>query len=149
VNHLTRDAVEALVQGVAPATEAQRRHLAACPECAARLAREARFEMQLLGATGSLAPPAGAAPRSLAPAAAARVALTIAATLALVALGTRLIGGGSAPRGVSMPHPAVVHLGPDTPCLVDPVSLAPGHDVVEPEPAGLRDTPVSTGRGLE
>jgi hypothetical protein len=149
VNHLTRDAVEALVQGVAPATEAQRRHLAACPECAARLAREARFEMQLLGATGSLAPPAGAAPRSLAPGAAARAALTIAATLALVALGTRLIGGGSAPREIPPPHPAVVHAGPDSPCLVDPVTLAPGHDVVAPEPAGLRTTPVSVGTDVE
>ena len=137
MTHLTRDEVEALVLGVAPATEGQRVHLAACPECAERLAREARFELELHLATGSIARAAAVSQRWPALSRAARLALPIAATLALVALGARLIAGGSARDEVPATHPIAVRPAADSPCLVDPITLAPGHDVFVPEPPGL------------
>jgi hypothetical protein len=48
VNHLTPEEFEAFVLGTPLADPASfRRHIAACPECAERLAREARLELIL------------------------------------------------------------------------------------------------------
>ncbi len=89
MEHLSQEQFDAMVMGTAPPDdEAVRRHLAICEACARRLAREAQFESDLYDAAASAATNASMARARSAPARMWRVALPVAAALAVVAFGT-------------------------------------------------------------
>jgi len=125
VTHLSAADIEALVLGEAPPRgDARLVHLATCPECARRLACEARAELALQEAVASSSSAAYATSR-WGFAAAAMLTLVLAAGLFVTSIPTRPV----ARHAFHSKAPSA----PDMPCLVDPVSLGPGHDVSSPE----------------
>jgi len=130
VSHLPAAELEALIMGSAAPTDAQRRHLAACPECAARLAREARLESafyEIAAESGN-----GGAPRW---SDALRVAWPLAAA-ALVLLGlSRLMAEHGLPVDRVVSQPITDDIG--RPCMIDPRLVGPGHDAVAPSDFAL------------
>ncbi len=150
MEHLTSGELEVLLSGDSDELSGERqRHLASCDTCAARLAREARLEVALRDA---LATPADVrpehAPRPWA-VSGWRVALQVAAALAIVAASIHFLlpPKESVPAGARAPTPGL--LPSDTPCLVDPRGLGPGHDVISPSEI-CRDVlpPAEPGRVL-
>jgi hypothetical protein len=146
VRHLEAAEVEALVMDpAAPEHAAARQHLAACPECARRLAEEARFELDLHAAADLAARERPAVQRLPAPS--WRLALSAAAAIAVLASGAWLLArrGDEAPAPSPPPPDAAVvglrMVAPDTPCLRDPRLLGPCSDVRLPAENGCY-TPV-------
>ena len=132
MEHLTPEEFETLVMGFAGNLgESRHRHLATCEACARRLALEARLELDLFAAVPDAAHARERSARRVGVARLLRIALPIAAALAIVvALSRMLAPGPEAPQTtLLMPSPG---MAPDTPCLVDPRGLGPGHDVVAP-----------------
>ena len=136
MDHLTESELEALVMGITEGvSEARRRHLAACNECARRLAREARVELDIYDALSSTATPAVARAEHSTQswqAGIRRVALPVAAALALTAVAVRFLAPQDSPAPLPPPAAAPGSVAGDTPCLVDPRGLGPGHDVIAP-----------------
>src|SRR5262249_50155550 len=86
VEHLSQEQLDAMVMGTASGDDqAVRRHLATCEACARRLAREAQFESDLYDAAASPATNVAMARARSVPARMWRVALPVAAALAVVA----------------------------------------------------------------
>jgi len=142
VTHLSAAEIEALVLGdVPPPGDARLRHLATCPECARRLAHEARVELALLDA---VAASAEGAPRTAPVAGTSRRVFAVAAMLALVLAGSLYIASVRTrpvpPTRVDPPQPPAA----DTPCLVDPISLGAGQDASVPSAPGLHVTAPET-----
>jgi hypothetical protein len=85
MEHLSQEQLDALVMGTAPLDDdAVRRHLATCEACNRRLALEAQLESDLYGAAATAAGGRTTHPH-FAPASMLRVALPLAAGLAVVA----------------------------------------------------------------
>ena len=130
--HLSQDEIEAVVTGTSSLDEAVRSHLRECPDCAARLTREARFEVALRD-TVSSAPVAVPRPASRG----WKVAWAVAAALAIVASGAWFVGERSRRDVASLPvspmsPDELVLLSPstdETPGLIDPLSYMPGYTV--------------------
>ena len=149
MNHLSPVEIEALViDPQALPTKEWREHLATCPDCARRLAEEARLELALQGLVlhdDAAAGPLGVRARQVAqtrmPAPWWRVALTAAAMLALVTAGVALL----APMRGRAPELAAA-LDADTPCLRDPIALSPGYAVHPPPPPGADAETTARGR---
>jgi hypothetical protein len=127
VNHLSPAEIEALVMDPQASPDEERReHLAACPDCALRLAEETRLELALhdaaaaetLGAVRQVA-------KALTPASWSRVALPAAAMLALVIAGLAFLAltRGRAPEPTGAPQTT------EALCLRDPIALSPGYAV--------------------
>ena len=133
MTHLTQEQLELLLQGEPPAADdARLRHLALCPMCARRLAEVARVEQALHDAVESSESAGDRGARATNLPAPWRYVLAAAAVLVvLIALAQVLAPGPerSASRQVAATQLLVP---PDTPCLVDPLALGPGHDVVAP-----------------
>jgi hypothetical protein len=92
VEHLSQEQLEDLVMGVAsPDDEDARRHLAACAECARRLAWEARLESDLHDAMATVPDAITVVRGHPVRARLWRVALPVAAALAIVIAGVRLL----------------------------------------------------------
>jgi hypothetical protein len=145
VNHLSPAEIEALiVDPQASPDEERREHLAACPDCARRLADEARLELALhdAAAAGPLGVRAPQVAKALMPAPWWRLALPAAAMLALV---TAVLAFLTLTRGRA-PEPAAAPQTADAPCLRDPIVLSPGFAARLPMPPGA-DAETTT-RGL-
>jgi hypothetical protein len=133
VNHLSPAEIEALViNPQASPDEARRRHLAACPDCARRLADEARLELALHDAAtaGPLRVRAPVVARAPWPAPLWRVALPAAAVLALLFTGLAFLTRTSG----RSPEPAAALPSSDELCRQDPISLSPGYTAHVPLP---------------
>ena len=131
MTHLSAADIEALVLGDTPSRgDARRVHLASCPECARRLAREARVELALLDSVAaSEASPTVRPSSRWAIATAAMLTLVVSAGLYVASVRTRPVA--PPPPGSASP------LAPDTPCLADPLLLGHAHDTVAPDVPGL------------
>jgi hypothetical protein len=89
VEHLSQEQLDAMVMGMgSPDDEAVRRHLATCETCARRLAREAQLESDLYDAVASATTNVVMVRARSAPARMWRVALPVAAALAVVSFAT-------------------------------------------------------------
>ena len=143
MTHLSAADIQALVLGdTPPRGDARRVHLASCPDCARRLAREARVELTLHDAVAASEAPATAQPASRwVLAAAALLTLVLSAGLYVASVRTRSVA--PPPLGSTLP-PA-----PDTPCLVDPIVLGRAHDAVAPDVPGLNATATTPRERLD
>lgn len=133
MNHLSPAEIEALViDSQASPDEACRAHLAACEDCAQRLADEAWLELALHEAAtaGPLRVRAPVGAHALWPGPLWRVALPTAATLALVAAGLAFL----ARTPGRTPEPPAALRAADLPCRRDPMALSPGYAVRVPLP---------------
>jgi hypothetical protein len=133
LNHISPAEIEALVidPQASPSAET-RRHLAACPECARRLADEASLELALLqvATAGSLqvrSPRLVREPLLTPP---WRVSLTAAAVLALLVAGVAFLTRTSE----RSPQPGLALPAAVEPCRQDPFALSPGYSVHAPLP---------------
>jgi len=127
VEHLSQEQFEDLVMGVAsPDDEDVRRHLAACAGCARRLAWEARLESDLHDAMATV-PDTTTVPRAHpVPARLWRIALPVAAALAIVVAGVRLLAPRQKPdAGLSSAETAEIPAA-DLPGLRVPRMPMPG-----------------------
>ncbi len=89
MEHLSQEQLDALVMGPASRDdEAVRRHLASCEACARRLMRAAQLESDLYDAAAAAAGGVVIARARPAPAPIWQIALSVAAALTVVALGT-------------------------------------------------------------
>jgi hypothetical protein len=113
--------------------EERHEHLAACPDCARRLAEAARLELALhdAAAAGALDAVRQVA-KALTPAPWWRVALPAAAMLALVTAGLAflVLTRGRVPKPTAAPETA------EALCLRDPIALSPGYAVRLSAPPG-------------
>lgn len=142
MRHLSQPELEAFVVGAALRDEdAVRRHLSTCPDCAQRLAREARLEFELHEAAlfSKVDPSAHHLEAHSAPP--WRSLLYIAVILAIAAAGVYRFASRSTAK--TPPFEARVRVAADayTPCHEDPMKLAPGYSVVSPRELGQRVTP--------
>lgn len=142
MGHLTRQELEAFVLGIPPRSEALRRHVAACPECARRLVEEARIESLLHEAMDdsierprepdhAQCPRSGAWRHHVRDSRAWLRRLAIAATLVFIAgaawvLALRNSTGSRPPDALPMASVA------EAPGFTDPMTALPGYDVVAP-----------------
>jgi hypothetical protein len=135
MNHLASEEIAAIVTGGDAPSLASRRHLATCTECAGRLEREARLEMEIYEAASALG--TGAVPSVASPG--WRITMSAAAVLFLAVVGW--IGWPRERPDRSTSPTTIASTLAEPPCLRDPRSFAPGYDVQAPEPPGLRVTP--------
>jgi hypothetical protein len=135
LEHLSREAIEALVMGVPVAESGEvRRHLAGCTFCAGRLAREAQLEMLLHSAATASASDV-AATRELTGRRTRQVILRAAAALLVLAGGAlwlQRVQRAPAPRAQTMQAGQRSKLAPERDFT------APGMDVESPRDYGLR-----------
>jgi hypothetical protein len=134
VEHLSQDQLDAMVMGLAARDEESvRRHLAVCAECARRLTRAAQLESDLCDAAATATGDVAVARVRPAPARAWRVALPVAAALAVVAFGAwfqnRREGSGTVPPARWV---AGAPVG-DTLRLADSMSLGAGAYALPPQ----------------
>ena len=130
MTHLSASDIDALVLGdTLPRGDARLVHLATCPECAHRLACEARAELALQDAVASSEAGAAHPTSRWVFAAAAMLMLLLAAGLYVAAIPTRPLARHGFHSTSSKAQ--------DAPGLVDPISLEPGHDVMPPDMPGL------------
>lgn len=126
MEHLSQEQLDALVMGPALRDDgAVRRHLASCEVCAHRLMQAAQLESDLYDAAAAAAGGVVIARARPAPAPIWRVALSVAAALAIVAFGMWSLV--SRERLEVAPPPARTVLAPsaDTPSLGAPRNLGP------------------------
>ena len=127
MEHLSDAQIEALVAG--PAEARARAHVATCPQCAARLAREARLELALHDlAAGS---PDPASPERWWP-----VAFAAAAGLVVVGVLIAYLSGATRAVRKAAPQRDTISAGAtpsaDVPCLQDPRLAGPGATALPP-----------------
>ena len=127
MEHLSDAQIEALVAGPAEATA--REHVAACPHCAARLAREARLELVLHELATDHAN--HASPERWWPVAFAAAAglVVVGLLIAYLAVANRYAHKATPPRDTI--STGVTPSG-DAPCLQDPRLLGPGATALPP-----------------
>jgi len=140
MRHLEQDDFDAIVMREA-VDERVRQHLRACPDCAARLAHEARVEVVL---QESLRPASKRAPRL-----ASRgwsIAWTAAAVLGVIAAAA-WIALSSRPKPpphsrASSPAYGITVLAErdEPPGLIDPMTYLPGYMSGPPEPLGMESS---------
>jgi hypothetical protein len=146
LEHLSQVELDAFVVGATLRDEDRlRRHLSSCADCAQRLAREARLELELheaalLGEVEPSKPLSEATPEPF-----RRLLLQAAIGLAIVS-GVWRFASRHAARVPASQASAQVVADVDTPCHDDPMKLAPGYSVVSPRDLGKRVTP-SIGDG--
>lgn len=133
MTHLTPEQLEALLLDESiPPDDPRLRHLAVCPECARRLAREARVEEAIHDAVASNDRPDLRVPSVARRASPWRHALAAAAALAVLVAAARLLTPPATRESGSQASAPAIPLSPDTPCLVDPLAVGPGRHVVAP-----------------
>ena len=127
MEHLSQEQLDALVMGPASRDdEAVRRHLASCEACARRLMRAAQLESDLYDAAAAAAGGVVIARARPAPAPIWRIALSVAAALAVVAFGTWSLISRERLEVAPRPARTVRAPSPDTPVLRAPRNLGPG-----------------------
>ena len=127
MEHLSQEQLDALVMGPASRDdEAVRRHLATCEACARRLMRAAQLESDLYDAAAAAAGGVVIARARPAPAPIWRIALSVAAALAVVAFGTWSLISRERLEVAPPPARTVRAPSPDTPALRAPRNLGPG-----------------------
>ena len=134
MKHLSQAQLDALVMGLASrGDEAVQRHLATCAECARRLAREARLESELYDVAATVSEDAAVVRARPALARAWRVAVPVAAALAIVAFGAWFHARQGKPGTASPGRSASGALLAAKPCIEDPSRLGPGACVLPPQ----------------
>ena len=137
VEHLSQEQLDALVMGTASRDdEAVRRHLATCEACAKRLMRASQLESDLYDAAATAAGGVVIARARPAPARIWRVALPVAATLAVVAFGTWSLISRERPEVAPPPARTVRVPSADTPGLGAPTNLGPEARELPPQDVG-------------
>jgi predicted anti-sigma-YlaC factor YlaD len=127
VKHLSQEQFDALVMGIASEVdETVREHLATCSQCARRLARESRLELELYEAATTLPRDHAAVRARPALKRTWRSALSIAAALAVVAGVTWFVIARNRPRAAPLRGQAAGAPLVHAPCIEDPRRLGPG-----------------------
>lgn len=125
MKHLSQEQLEALVIGVASEDDVDiQKHLAVCGECSRRLAREAQLESELYEAV-ELAPTPAVGPVRRAQARGWRVALAVAAAVAVVAFGAWVLIPGGKPDKAP-PTARLAGAPARIPCIEDTSRMGPG-----------------------
>jgi ferric-dicitrate binding protein FerR (iron transport regulator) len=129
---LTPEEVEAFVLGTPPADPASfRRHIATCPECAERLAREARLELILEEVARTGARSGERSGRRILGFPLRRVWLAAAALLGLIAAVSIVSWRESGNRQGTINYAAAAD-GPQNYRLTDTLVTKPAYEVVSP-----------------
>lgn len=134
MKHLSQEQLDALVMGIASRDdEAVRRHLSTCEACARQLMHASQLESDLYDAAAAVEGDLVMARPRPAPARIWRVALPVAAALAVVAFGTWSLISRERPGVAPLPAPTVGLPSAETPGLRAPRNVGPGVHELPPQ----------------